>query len=96
MYSQVVAVNRLKSAVSKISIYPNPVSKFITLTVSDNQQIFSGKLINSEGRTILQLKGNVNQVNQHLNQHLVKLRAGLYVLKLVDGKESYSVRFVKE
>lgn len=96
MYSSVISVNRMKSAICQIAIYPNPVNKFITLTVPDKGQIFSGKLINAEGRTILHLKGNVYQVNQYLNQHLNKLRAGLYVIKLADGRERYSVRFVKE
>ncbi len=96
MYSSVIAVNRNKSVISKIAIYPNPVNKFITLSVADKGKVFSGKLINAEGRTMLYLKGNVTQLNQYLNQNLNKLKAGLYLLRLADGKEQYSVRFVKE
>lgn len=94
-YSQVLAINKNKSSISKMSVYPNPVNNSITLTVQDKEQVFSGKLLNAEGRTILYLKGNVYQVNQSLNQNLNKLSAGIYVLKLSDGKERYSVRFVK-
>jgi hypothetical protein len=96
MYSLVVAVNRTKTAINKIAVYPNPVNKFITLTVTDKAQVYSGKLINAEGRIILNLKGNVYQVNQHLNNNIDKLKAGLYVLKLADGKEQFSLRFIKE
>ena len=96
MYSLVVAVNKVKTAIRKIAIYPNPVNKFITLMMTDNAKVYSGKLINAEGRTILNFKGNVYQVNQHLNHHLDKLEAGLYVVKLGDGKEQFSLRFVKQ
>ena len=96
MYSLVVAVNRTKTAINKIAFYPNPVNKFITLTVTDKAQVYSGKLINAEGRIILNLKGNVYQVNQHLNNNIDKLKPGLYVLKLADGKEQFSLRFIKE
>ena len=95
-YSLVVAVNRGASIVRKMAIYPNPVDKFITLTVTDREQVYSGKLINAEGRTLLNVNGNVNQINQRLNDHLYKLRPGLYVLKLINGKEQFSQRFLKK
>ena len=96
IYSQVVAVNRQKSLAGKVSVHPNPVNKFMTLRVPDQEQVLSGRLINAEGRTILTLTGNVYQVNQTLNKQVTKLKAGLYVIKLTDGKQTYSVRFVKE
>ena len=96
VYSLVVAVNRGTFIASKMAIYPNPVDKFITLSVTDKLQVYSGKLVSAEGKTLLNLKGNVFQINQRLNDHLFKLKPGMYVLKMINGKEQFSMRFVKE
>ena len=95
-YSLVVAVNRGKSVVSKIAIYPNPAGMFITLTVPDKHQRYSGKLINGEGKLILNLSGDVHQINLDLNASLFKLKAGMYVIKLNNGNGQFSQRFMKE
>lgn len=96
IYSLAVAVNRGTSTVLKIAIFPNPVGKFITLTVTNTEQLYFGKLVNAEGKTVLNLKGKVYQINQRLNDHLYKLKPGIYVLKLINGKEQFSQKFVKE
>ncbi len=95
-YSLVVAVNRGTSIVSKMNIYPNPVDKFVTLTMLDIEKVYSGKLISAEGKAVLNFKGDVYQINQHLNDHLYKLKPGMYLLKLINGKEQFSQKFLKE
>lgn len=94
-YSKVIAVKFAGNG-SSLSIFPNPVTNFVTLSFRPNAGNMVARLVDVNGRIVVQMSGDINGINQQLNAHLSKIPAGFYVLKLVDTQESFVVPFVKK
>ncbi|MEJ7766193.1 MAG: T9SS type A sorting domain-containing protein, partial [Chitinophagaceae bacterium] len=95
-FSQVVLVNMLPNTTETVSVYPNPVAGKLQIRITSPSKIFVAHLLNSNGNTILQAKGNINEINRHLNNYIGQLQSGLYILRLNDRTEWHTVKIIKQ
>lgn len=80
------------SSESNIRVYPNPTADFLNVYVSEKRDEKAGILIyDNAGRRVLScgLTGNQTVVN------VAGLAPGIYILKLSNGRENISKRFLK-
>lgn len=81
-YSSILVV-KLAAAEKGITIYPVPASAEVTIRLNNNTLInTAAELFNSDGRLLRTIK--LGGITQHLN--IRYLPAGLYYLKMLDGK----------
>ncbi|WP_205502899.1 T9SS type A sorting domain-containing protein [Rufibacter psychrotolerans] len=85
-------------AAGKISLSPNPTAGATKLTLPAN---FPGKdklamtVYGLDGKVLLQAAGNEQAINAQLNASLGKAAAGVYLLKVEGGGQTYQTRIVK-
>lgn len=74
-----------------VSVYPNPTSEAFTVNVSSkfNAQNVTVSLTNLAGKTVRTFRG-VSSYN------IAELPAGVYVVKISDGKNEESVKLIKK
>jgi hypothetical protein len=75
-YSHVVSFGKRGNG---ISVYPNPASDQLRITLPGSQNIMHFELSDMNGRAVL--KGNLNNANTSIN--VSKLPTGLYALKIM-------------
>lgn len=95
-YSLIVAVSFGIDAKNALVLYPNPVSNHIQINLNSSVKKFVAKVTAADGRVILNANGDIMQINQHINQNLYKFKSGVYVLKISNATDEYSVKFIKQ
>lgn len=75
---------------SEISIYPNPVSDILNVTVNNLQKNATYRIHNFAGQQMMQSELNQNKINVSL------LPPGVYLLSIRNGKQTKSFKFVKK
>lgn len=73
-----------------ISLFPNPATDKITISLPENTSSFSYKLYDMQGR--LQFAGKTSNTQTELN--VATLPRGLYVLKIITNKQSVAKKIV--
>jgi len=92
-YSQVVSVYFGKG--TGISIYPNPVQGEVTIALGEEFTTnATAEIISQNGNTVLTETFSAKSFTQNMN--VSNLPAGVYVLRIVNGNEVYTERFVKK
>lgn len=85
-------VNEVSSTNNNIGIYPNPVKDFINLkytSISSSQiKVDIYNIIGAKVKTFL-VDGNLSNLN------VSELKNGMYILRVIDGNNSYSKTFNK-
>ncbi|MEO5999354.1 MAG: endonuclease/exonuclease/phosphatase family protein, partial [Chitinophagaceae bacterium] len=95
--SDIVSVNMSEPANNSLRIYPNPVGNKINfLNIKSASTKFVGQVMMSDGKVLLQVNGNIGEINQEMNRILNKLKPGLYVFKISNVSEHQTVRFMKK
>lgn len=89
------------SDVSKgeLKVYPNPVSSGERLHLQSDLdgKEFTGHLTGTEGRLLLELKGNLSEIEEQINFRLRSLKEGIYILNLRNEKgQTYSVKLIRK
>lgn len=80
-------------AKSNLSIYPNPASSSLNLQLETPIQNANLKLISVTGQTVFE----VNSISgSNFAYEVSYLHSGLYIVKIVAGKDSYTSKFVKQ
>ena len=77
----------------KITVFPIPSKKIVTIELSAVEPQIEVQLINTAGQIVLQ-KGIKNKMNFNLN--IANLPAGIYILDIKGGKEYPQVKVFKE
>ncbi|MEO6813629.1 MAG: choice-of-anchor J domain-containing protein [Ginsengibacter sp.] len=95
-YSLIVAVSFGAGAKNALVLYPNPVANHIQLNLNSAARNYVGKVTASDGRVLLNTNGDIMQINQQINQNLYKFKSGVYVLKISNATDEYSVKFIKQ
>lgn len=95
-YSNIIAVNLLSGLSKEFNIYPNPAQGIVTLSLNTDAKDLVLKVIDTNGKIVLQGKGNVMQMNQLLNNNLSSLISGIYLLKLNNNTEAYATKLLKQ
>lgn len=85
----------VNSATKKInvSIYPNPTSNAVNVTMDENLIDASLKIISITGQTVLE-KNKLSGTNFDLN--VSNLNSGIYIIQISDENKSYLSKFIKE
>ncbi len=86
--SKIISLNNSAGS-NFISIHPNPASDFITVSCADGNPPKQVKIVNAEGKAVIELK---NQTRIAISQ----LSKGTYFLKIKQGDKQYSERFIKQ
>ncbi len=99
IYSQVIIVELSDKSNRKLKLYPNPASDQIHFTILDdnNVQIYWNMIISDfDGKVVLKGTGEIASLSELLNKHLSNLKPGVYVIKLNNGSEELSTKFVRK
>lgn len=92
-YSQVVSVRFGKEA--GISVYPNPVQGVVNIALSEEFNTnATAEIISQNGNTVSTQIFTTKSFSQSINVN--DLPTGVYVLRVVNGNDVYTERFVKK
>jgi hypothetical protein len=95
----VVGINELLLDVSKLSLYPNPVSENLVISFNQNAtELFTVELIDLMGRKIKTLAQDITlSKDKNTSINLEYINTGIYFIKITDSN-SYSVtkKFIKQ
>ncbi|MEQ9468682.1 MAG: endonuclease [Ekhidna sp.] len=75
---------------TSIRVYPNPVKDRIHLKT--NRANISLQLIDLSGRELVNLTGNIRDVEKSLNGKINRLESGIYVLKIIEQQSTQTIR----
>jgi sugar lactone lactonase YvrE len=75
---------------SKITIYPNPVAKLLTVQLENDCVLDKISIADLSGKIILTQSQNSNTIN------VENLAQGIYILEAYSGEDKYVSKFVKE
>jgi len=100
IYSNVVMLqNKAIETSQAISVYPNPVKDILNVELGkSNTANMSMIVVDSYGKTVINKvieQSNTGGIN-HIQLSTSDLPAGVYILKLTNGSETTSTRFVKK
>ncbi len=79
------------NTIQKLSVYPNPASNLLTLQFIAKTKSVSYEVYDLTGRIVL--KGNIDESNMISIQSISE---GLYIIKLVDGAQTFLSKFMKQ
>lgn len=86
----------LDNLFKEIKLYPNPTNHRITLETHKNIENIESKLLDMQGRVLLNFKGNLKDLETSINTKLKSMQAGTYLIYLKTlGKEGY-LKFIKQ
>ena len=84
------------AANATFDVYPNPATSSLRLALPQTGKALRLVVSGIDGRRVLTAAGSLEQVNQQLNQRLGSLAAGVYVVQVVSGQQTYTKRFIKQ
>jgi Secretion system C-terminal sorting domain len=79
----------------KFTVYPNPTSGGIHLQVEDRTQAIALSLSNMQGIALLQTNGKADLLESTLNQAMVNLPAGTYIIQIRQGGKFHTRQIIK-
>ncbi|MBO3270870.1 T9SS-dependent choice-of-anchor J family protein [Hymenobacter defluvii] len=81
----------------QFEVYPNPVTNAIRLNLPEQTaKTLQLRVLAVDGRQVATGTGSLEQLNQQLNQGLGQLKAGMYVIQVNSGTQTYVKRFIKQ
>lgn len=88
-YSPIRFVEGLENNL-ELSIYPNPTQKTVVLLIQkqENSDLIL-KVSDAKGSILLEVKGDLETINQILNQNLKYWENGIYILKLMTPNQVF-------
>jgi len=91
--TKTIRVNGL--ATNTIDINPNPASNQITMELRQETGFLNGWVADINGKIILQANGNLAYINSVVNKKLSGFQKGIYFVKLINDKKTFSGKFIK-
>ncbi len=86
-------VNTSSVGIEFVKVYPNPTHDYLSLS-------FNNKVSNNALYSIIDAKGNVLSTQKVVNKSqtidLTKLSVGVYLIKVIDGDNTTTERFIKQ
>ena len=90
--SEMVGLPKPLSADKNVVIYPNPVTNKLLITMPTGYQGTSISIFNLNGKQVY--KGQMNSVKGSIN--VSSLSSGLYTIRISNGTETLSQKFIKK
>jgi len=95
-YSNIASVNTANAAGSSFQLYPNPVTRGLTLSLANAGNDLRVALYDISGALVMHSQGTLADVNANINKQLQTLHPGVYIIKLTDGQKQYNLKFIKQ
>jgi hypothetical protein len=97
-YSSISMVFFGSDKASLLKIYPNPVTDHMNAQFpSKGSSCMNAVVTNEGGKRMIDLKGNMDQINQQLNKWLSNsISNGIYLLRIKDGNNHFTNTFLKQ
>ncbi|WP_207495896.1 T9SS type A sorting domain-containing protein [Aridibaculum aurantiacum] len=95
VYSVIRRVS-IAGAKNHFSILPNPVTNAVKLNFTNAAAHLRLVVTSAEGKVLMIQEGNLQVLNNTLNNKLSTLNTGVYMLQLSDGNEVYNTKMVKQ
>ena len=96
-FAQATLPTKQAIANSQFDVYPNPVTNTVRLSLpQQTTKTLHLRVVAVDGRQVAEATGSLEQLNQQLNQGLGQLKAGMYLLQVTGGTQSYMKRFIKQ
>jgi hypothetical protein len=90
------AINDILQKSMQISAYPNPTNgEFVIEFVNARPGQYVTEITNLDGKIVYKEKVNIHHANKIVKVNLSDLPAGIYMLKISEGKYNYSGRIEK-
>ncbi|UOR06622.1 choice-of-anchor J domain-containing protein [Hymenobacter aerilatus] len=81
----------------QVEVYPNPVTNAIRLNLPEPAaKTLHLRVLSVDGRQVAMGTGSLEQLNQQLNKGLSQLKAGVYIIQVNGGTQTYVKRFIKQ
>ena len=90
------AVSILSAKANVLSIYPNPASDKITLSLATAPTSANLIISGVDGRIIFNENGSIASLNEKLNAKLAGFTFGVYIVKLTADGQVYKSKFIKQ
>jgi hypothetical protein len=95
-YSKVAVLEFKEELSSALLVYPNPVKDKMQILIAGINGMVRSSITTQEGKNIFFASGSISDVNNEINQQLVFFNRGMYFLKINNGKEYYTAKFLKQ
>ena len=95
VYSPIVSVAFGGTDKKVMTLFPNPVVNIVSITSNSPSEFYVAKLMNSTGQLTTTFKGSLFQINQQLNNRLLSMGSGIYIIHLSDGTATQNLKFIK-
>ncbi len=102
-YSKTIFIsNQKENGIQEFSVYPNPASSSATdeirlkITGTDNTKPMQMQVFSTMGTKILDISGNLSEIEKILNQNLAKMPLGLYMIQLQTENKIMKTKFIKK
>lgn len=77
------------------TFYPNPVQEKLQIIYGDPQQALRLRLVDSQGKILLDVRGNLAEIERTLNRQIPYLNSGIYIIQLNNGQKLYTKKLSK-
>jgi hypothetical protein len=79
-------------------LYPNPTKGHVNISLPESVSVMEEMTLvmrSAEGTKLFELTGNLNRVQQQLNEKVAALRDGMYYVQVQVGGKVYQAKLVK-
>jgi hypothetical protein len=84
--------NSVIVSTKSISVYPNPVKEMLNINIPETGALVTVEIVSVTGEIVWQQKGHsVTKIEKETNS----LPTGVYMVRVISGKNTWSSRFVK-
>ncbi|MBC6610080.1 choice-of-anchor J domain-containing protein [Hymenobacter sp. BT507] len=96
-FAQATLPTKQATASKQFDVYPNPVTSAVRLSLPEpTSKTLHLRVSSVDGRQVATGTGSLEQLNQQLNQNLTQLKAGMYIIQVDGGTQTYVKRFIKQ
>lgn len=87
------SAENIPQSIQTLVIYPDPTSTTVTVSLPEGLREYQLQVLDMLGRTVYSIDGNTDQAQVHIPAEY--LAPGMYVVRVLSGKDSWNGRFVK-
>lgn len=93
-----LALNRAKINNNEFNVYPNPLKngQKLVINIKNSRENLKAELYDMAGKLFISAKGSSREINKEINDKIQDLKAGIYILSINDGTNTYQSKIIKE
>jgi endonuclease/exonuclease/phosphatase family metal-dependent hydrolase len=85
--------------VTEIRLFPNPTDGYVVMQLPDDEAFMSYiklSIWSVQGSKVLETGGNLHKVHQQMQESILSVPKGLYIIEVITGPNKYQLRLVKK